>query len=129
MFHEITIVHLFFLGAFAALGLKGLIEYQGKRVSFGITVAGQTAVRVTYSDIVFLFSALVVMSLDDTSIEFFTWASSQLKSGPKFASVVVLSVYSTALVCALAYAFAGVVTIFGDGVVWLFQKGRASIGK
>lgn len=112
MFHAFTIVHLSLLGSFALLGLKGLSVYRNKRVSMRVSAGGRQLMGFTYSDVVLLFAALSVISLDSTSLEFILWTVDQLKHGPKVASVIVFSAYATALVCALGYAFGGAVVVF-----------------
>lgn len=129
MFQPITIVHLFFLGIFSALGLKGMIRYRGKRVFIRLGVGGRSALQLSYSDFVLLFAALSFMSLDGTSLEFLEWAMWQLKHGPKVASVIALSFYVTALICSLAYTFCGSLVVMAGGISWLFGKARNSPGQ
>ena len=112
MFHDFTIVHLSLVGAFAALGLKGLVVYRNKRVSVDIAAGERQLLQFTYSDVTLLFAVLAVITVDRTSLEFFVWVIEQLKSGPKVASVLVFGSYVTALSCAFGYAFGNAIVLF-----------------
>jgi len=125
MFHQFTIVHLCLLGTFAALGLRGLVVYRGKIVSMRFSSAGRQFLRITYSDIILLFAVLSFISLDGTSLEFLNWAVSQLKHGPKFASLAVLTAYLTSLICALGYTFGGALVVLGSLVAKLFRRSQS----
>lgn len=125
MFHQFTIVHLCLLGTFAALGLRGLVVYRGKIVSMRFSSAGRQFLRLTYSDVVLLFAVLSFISLDNASLEFLNWTVSQLKHGPKFASLIVFTAYVTSLVCALGYTFGGALVILFNLVTRLFRRSQS----
>lgn len=129
MFHAFTIVHLSLLGSFALLGFKGLYVYRNKRVSVGVAAGGRQLMRFTYSDVILLFAVLSFITLDGTSLEFLRWTVDQLKHGPKVASVIVFSAYTTALVCALGYAFGGAVVVFVNLVGSLVARARREHGQ
>jgi hypothetical protein len=99
------------LSCFAALGLKGLSVYRNKRVSVDIAAGERQLLRFTFSDVILLFAALAAVTLDGTSVEFLRWTVEQLKSGPKVASVIVWAAYTTALICAIGYAFGTAVVL------------------